>query len=389
MPGVTRFSDYNDSILESLTRRTVADQKVVCIFVDAFGWMFFEKFRKTSALLQRFEGEGTVEKAFSQFPSTTACHVTTIHFGLPVGQTGIFEWNYYEPLADGMISPLLFSYAGDTGRETLSEAGLSGRTLFPFTSFYESLAMHGVPSYVFQSARYTPSSFSNEAFRGATVVTHDSESGGLANLAHHVQSHQGPGYFFLYLDSLDAAAHTFGPHAPETEAVGQKLLETIDHVFLQQVSSLTGVKLMIIADHGQTEVDPSKVFFLDKELPESVSWFTSTSKGMPLVAGGSMRDFFLYVKPEHKERAIEVLSNKLSHMAFVRDTDDLIADGYFGASESLSPRFRERMADVVVLPFPGEGVWWSGNGRFEKAFRGHHGGLSHEEVEVSRLVLDL
>ena len=121
-----RFSSYNQWLLDYFQSRSRDDQKIVCIFIDAFGWMFFDKFKDKSPLLQKFLGEGVAELALSQFPSTTACHVTTLHFGLHVGETGIFEWNYYEPLADGVISPLLYSYAGDTEKETLLKRGIDG-----------------------------------------------------------------------------------------------------------------------------------------------------------------------------------------------------------------------------------------------------------------------
>jgi predicted AlkP superfamily pyrophosphatase or phosphodiesterase len=69
---------------------------VVLFFIDAFGWRFFEKFQD-APFLKRMAKQGSIEKITSQFPSTTAAHVTTIHTGLPVGESGVYEWFYYEP----------------------------------------------------------------------------------------------------------------------------------------------------------------------------------------------------------------------------------------------------------------------------------------------------
>ena len=67
---------------------------VVLFLVDGFGWCFFEKFQEMP-FLRRLTTGGTLEKLTSQFPSTTAAHITTIHTGLPVGESGIYEWFYY------------------------------------------------------------------------------------------------------------------------------------------------------------------------------------------------------------------------------------------------------------------------------------------------------
>src|SRR4051812_29489838 len=72
---------------------------VILFFIDAFGWRFVEKY-SDHPFLKRFVQEGSVNKITSQFPSTTAAHVTSIHTGLNVGQSGLYEWNYYEPLLD-------------------------------------------------------------------------------------------------------------------------------------------------------------------------------------------------------------------------------------------------------------------------------------------------
>ena len=85
-------------------------ENVILCFIDGFGWRHIEKFG-SHPFLDRFTRNGAAVKMTSQFPSTTSAHVTCIHTGLNVGQSGVFEWNYYEPLLDAMIVPLLFSFS--------------------------------------------------------------------------------------------------------------------------------------------------------------------------------------------------------------------------------------------------------------------------------------
>src|SRR5579862_3769938 len=99
--------------------------RVILFFIDAFGWCFFERYAEKYPFLKTALNQGSVSKLTSQFPSTTAAHVTCIHSGLNVGQSGIYEWNYYEPLVDDIISPLFFSYARDKiSRDTLKRSGI-------------------------------------------------------------------------------------------------------------------------------------------------------------------------------------------------------------------------------------------------------------------------
>src|SRR5216684_8695092 len=144
--------------------------RVILFFIDAFGWRFFERYAAKYAALKTFVQHGIISKLTSQFPSTTAAHVTCIHTGLDVGQSGIYEWNYYEPLVDDVITPLLFSYAGDKERDSLKRAGIPAEAFFPRQTVYQKLQTRGVTSYVFQSDAYTPSTFSNVVYKGSTVI---------------------------------------------------------------------------------------------------------------------------------------------------------------------------------------------------------------------------
>ncbi len=364
-------------------------QKVIFIFLDAFGWRFFDKFKERSELLMKFQRDGTVTQYTSQFPSTTACHVTTIHFGIPVAETGIFEWNYYEPLAGGVIAPLMFSWAGEKQRETLLKEGFSAETLLPFETFYARLAKRGIPSFIFQNKNYTPSPYSDRAFVPATTVPYETELDGMRALTQTVLETDGPGYFFLYLDSFDESCHQAGPSSAQAEGVLQGLLDALNTLIVSPLQGkVQNTTLLLGSDHGQVEIDPETTFFIDKEVPESVEWIRESPAGRSLVPAGSARDMFLYLKPGSIDRAERILSERLSGVARVVRVEELVRKGFFGPN--ISQRLRERLSELVVLPFANQSVWWAGeNGKFIKPFRGSHGGLTPQEMEIPLLRLAL
>ena len=90
-----------------LAHLPTAYRKVVLILVDGFGWRFLTRHLDRYPFLKRFADQGVISKLTSQFPSTTAAHITTLNSGLSVGETGIYEWLYYEPAIDAIISPLI------------------------------------------------------------------------------------------------------------------------------------------------------------------------------------------------------------------------------------------------------------------------------------------
>src|SRR5574338_1411772 len=126
---------------------------VVLFLIDGFGWRFFERFQD-APFIQRIAKHGNIEKITSQFPSTTAAHLTTIHTGLPVGVSGVYEWYYYEPQLDQIIAPLLFSHAGTRERDTLKATGIQPEFLYPRGIFYPELKKMGVDPYIFGMREY-------------------------------------------------------------------------------------------------------------------------------------------------------------------------------------------------------------------------------------------
>lgn len=354
---------------------------VVLFLVDGFGWRFFERFQ-AMPFLQRMAKQGQVEKLISQFPSTTAAHLTTIHTGWTVGQSGVHEWTYYEPLVDAVIAPLLFSYAGLWERDLLKATGVQPAFLYPRGMFYPELNTMGVKPFVFGIREYTPSTYSSAVMSGAELWAFKTLSEALINLGLLLEEQTQPTYVFLYFDRIDTLGHDYGPTAPQTEAEIETFLLMMEYHFERVFKGKKRILFLMTADHGQVEVSPQTTLYLNTNSQfAGVERFLKTNrKGQLLVPAGSPRDLFLYIKDDLLEEALSFLSARLEGKADVVKTETLIAEGFFGPE--VSSRFRERAGNLIILPYRYESVWWYEKGKFEQRFYGHHGGLTPQEMET-------
>ncbi|MCX7753646.1 MAG: alkaline phosphatase family protein [Anaerolineales bacterium] len=359
---------------------------VILGFIDGFGWRHFEKFA-AHPVLDRFIRHGLAAKWTSQFPSTTSGHVTCIHTGLNVGQSGVFEWNYYEPLLDAMIVPLLFSFSGTAERDQLKATGIDPQKLYPTGTLYQKLQAQGVHSTVFQHREYTPSTYSNIVFEGATARGFKSPAEMFVNLSLALQEARGRNYFFFYYDKIDSVSHDYGPASRQVEAEIELFLYALERFFFSVPLAKGRTLLLLTADHGQSEVDPATTIYLNRVFPQIGQFLKTNRRGEYLVPGGSCRDMFLYVHENRLDEARELLSKGLEGKAEVVKTEDLMSAGYFGPD--VSERLRARVGNLVILPYRYESVWWYEKDKFEQKYYGHHGGLTPQEMEIPLLAVEL
>ena len=353
---------------------------VILFLVDGFGWRFFERFQDVP-FLRRIARHGRVEKLTSQFPSTTAAHLTTIHTGWNVGQSGVHEWIYYEPLVDAIIAPLLFSYSGLWERDSLKNSGVQPSLLYPRGVFYPDLKQLGVQPFVFGIRDYTPSTYSSVVMDGAELRSFKTLSEALINVGTLLGKQTQPTYIYLYFDRIDMLAHDYGPASPQAEAEIETFLLMMEYYF-ERVFKGKRILFLMTADHGQVEVDPKTTIFLNTnpQFAGMERFLKTNRKGQLLVPAGSPRDMFLYIKDDLLEEAQYFLAPRLEGKADVIRTKFLIENGFFGAE--VSSRFRERAGNLVILPYRYESVWWYEKGKFEQRFYGHHGGLTPQEMET-------
>lgn len=395
------FSNIPGTVEQLLTGKTALKQlppevtatknydKVILFFVDAFGWRFFERYKDRYPVLKRITNRGIASKITSQFPSTTAAHVTTIHTGQRVDESGVFEWFYYEPKLDAMIAPLLFSYAGDKERDSLKATGVNPKDLYPNQSFYKILGEQGVNTYLFQSKDYTPTPYGDVVTEGVEYVNAFADiDSALTDLSKAVINESSKGYFYFYYGTIDTAGHKFGPNSSEFESEVDLFFTKLKELFVNVVDGKCGNTLMLMtADHGQTNIDPATTIYLNQVIPEITEWTKTNRKGDLLVPGGSCRDMFLYIKDEYLTITMNKLKEVLRDKAEVYLVDDLIQQNFFG--DKPSDILKSRIGNICILPYKNDSVFWWEEGKFEQNFYGHHGGLTPAEMDSIFLSLEL
>lgn len=344
--------------------------RVVLIYLDAFGWEFLERHGEHALL----RDAPLVERLTSQFPSTTTAHTTTIHSGLPVGEHGLYEWFVYEPRLDRLIAPLLFSFAGDQERETLLATGLAPEDIFP-AALYDRL---DVACHVVNPAVISDSPASSRLLRGAMTHGYEAPEQGLAQVGQALAATE-RAYALLYLPQVDFVMHYEGPEAPAAAALFEGLLSAIETAVRGAVFP-PGTLVLLTSDHGMAGISPERSVYVNDVWPELGEHLQAGADGKALAPAGSCRDLFLHARPERVGEIVERLGELLAGVAEVRAVERLLADGVFGPS--LSDGLRARLANVVVLPYEGEAVYWLERGRFEQHFRGQHGGLTAGEMEI-------
>lgn len=354
---------------------------VVLFIIDGFGWSLFNKLHTDNLVPNGLLHKSVISQLTAQFPSTTAAELTSIHTGMSVEETGIYEWFYYDKTVDAIISPLLFSLPPDKTRNSLLDKNVDPKAIFPFTTFYEHLNSKGVTSSVFTPQAFSPSVYNETLLKGANGIWYENLESGLATLVHNLNEEKNKSYNLFYFDKIDSVGHKKGPMSTESIDEAKDFLVKV-HNCLQGLTTQRKTLFIFTADHGQIEVNPEKTIYLNEVMPGLEEKLRTNKIGTPLIPAGGCRDMFLYVKPEYIDWFYTNLTLKLDGVANVYKTLDLVNLGFWQNNVNI-PLLKERVGDIVIIPNAENIVWWdNAEKQFTMKHVGHHGGLSAEEMII-------
>lgn len=298
--------------------------------------------------------------------------MTTIHSGLPVAEHGLYEWHLLEPRLNRLVTPLLFSFAGDARRGTLAGL-LEPEDVFPAESLHVRLGEAGVRSTVALPASFAHAPPNRVLLRGAAVLPYRGAARGLGAAARALRGSE-RAYVHVYLDDVDGLMHEVGPDHPDVDGAFAAALDAV-----AAAPWPPGTLVLLTADHGMAPVDPDRTAYVNLVWPELAGHLCTGADRKPLAPAGSCRDLFLHVRPGHVDAVVEGLGERLDGVAEVVAVTELIEREVLARP---TPRLEARLADVVVLPRYGEAAFWLERGRFEQSLHGQHGGMTPQETEI-------
>jgi predicted AlkP superfamily pyrophosphatase or phosphodiesterase len=375
-----------------------ADSKyknVILILVDCFGWSFFKQFanQADSTALYEIQSNSIVSKLTSQFPTTTTVHITNIHTGMPITESGICEWTYYESRLDRVIKPFLMRDLHQSNKDDLIREGIHPDHFVPKGRFLNILASNGVKSYIYGHKDYALSPYNLNLGKSAESIAYTNFNDGLTECYENLIRRNEKTYSFIYTGDLDSANHFHGPDSEEVKASVISIfsdikLHLIDKLRQKNSANTKNTLVMITADHGGVAVNSALNIYLEESHPELRSFLKTNAAGLVIEECGSQRDLFLHVQEKYLPKVYKQLKSDFQGLADVFTLEELIKIGIFGPITN--DFFKSNIGNLIILPREGNAIYSKkSDSDMSQKFKGSHGGLSPKEMEIPLLTLEI
>ena len=355
-------------------------ENVVLMLFDGLGYRELSK-QTGRGFFGSLAAGGSIRPITTVFPSTTAAALTTVSTGLTPQEHGLPEWFVYMDELAEVIVTLPFAKAGEQGRDTLV-GRIKPRFLFDGTTIFQHLKKEGVRSHSLTNRALAYTAYSKESRRGSEVLPYVSASDLAVSLRRRLERARGRNLFYVYWSYIDTIEHVYGPNTPESEVEASLISHAFQEGFVSKLGREEAKKTLIIAtaDHGQVNVVPKTTVYMNgfRKLP---SFLARGPSGNVIPPWGSARDAYLRVREDKLDEAKEYLETRLEGIASVMKTKDAIEEGLFGVNKP-SRKFRRRVGNLMVLPHDKKTVWYRYREGDSLDLKGHHGGLSKDEMTI-------
>lgn len=343
-------------------------QNIVLLILDGFGYEFLCRQEKNTVLHKFLVGPLT-----TVFPSTTATGISTFLTGLAPEQHAVTGWFMFLKEVGSVTTSLRFQPR--CCRASLSRDGFgvdavygNGQEAFQRVN-RSTYSLHHTH---LKKAEYNlamnpcarPMSFKNEAdcFRKLKkLITRRGKE---------------QRYIFAYWEQFDSLCHKHGTRSAEVQTHYAHLVTRLTK--LVDAIHKTDTTLIITADHGLIDTEPTKIIEL-KHHPALQETLILPLCGEPRVA-------YCYVRPAKTAQFERYVTQHFYNACDLYRSEDLIAQHYFGLFTP-DPRLYDRIGDYVLIMRENYIIKDFLMGEEEKFQIGNHGGVSSQEMLVPLIVI--
>ncbi len=166
-----------------------------------------------------------------------------------------------------------------------------------------------------------------------------------------------PKFLTLYFDATDTYGHSFGPNSKEVNFAIQKLDSMLQRLFdgLTQIGLRDSTNIIVVSDHGMTEVNSERVIDVEEFLHDSLQY--------KIIGDGPVIQ--IHAKGNHKEKIFSLLNELTQHFKIFR-RDEVSSYLHFSQDENI--------LDLVLVAELGWSLVHKKSGDWlRKKAKGNHG----------------
>ncbi|MEE8112854.1 MAG: alkaline phosphatase family protein [Nitrososphaerales archaeon] len=365
---------------ESIKKVFEGSETIILILVDGLGYNFMKRSLngRDSNIIRAFVDSGLTIPITSTFPTTTTTALTSVNTALTPQEHGIVGHTMFLKEFGTVANMITFTPAIEPISGGLVRAGLVPENYLGSHTIYESLASAGIESTVLTRSIYRNSILSRILHKGASIIPYVNSADLFISLAEQVRA-KVP-LIFCYWDELDTGSHIYGPETDKAQAIFRNFLFSFYTEFIRKLNRTESrnTSVLMTGDHGLVSVDRNESIIANE--------YPSLMKNLQRPPSGDSRASFLKVMAGREDKVLRFFEKFAGKLGIFR-SDELFDDGFFGRGR-VREGVREAIGEFTVLSKNGVTFRYRyKKTRDETVLRGHHGGLTEEELFVPLIAL--
>lgn len=322
-------------------------QHIVLMLLDGLGTKIIEKNLDENSFIRK----NITKKISSVFPPTTVAATTSLITGLSPIEHGWLGWHLY--LSEKDPSLTLFTnldYYQDTYYDKLHVTDIIG-----YKTFYQQVDNLDYEE-IYPSFRPNGYKTFNEALNALEKRL---------NINNNKNT-----FTYFYWDHPDYLMHIEGTNSEMVKQLINKMNDELESFYHKMDSNTL---LIIVADHGQIDIDPINLYEYQDILN---CLYKKTS--------AEARSTMFYVKEEEKENFVKLFNQYFSNDYMLYTKEEILKMNLYGKG-IIHPSTKYSMGNYIAISKTNK--YFVSTPVTNLEFKGHHAGATIDELEIPLIIL--
>ncbi|MEA5595056.1 alkaline phosphatase family protein [Rivularia sp. UHCC 0363] len=360
---------------------------VVLLILDGFGYEQLQTLADSKDAPTIAEAcdrpQGFFMPATSVYPSTTVTALTSAATGYAPAQHGMMGTNLYMREIGTIVNFIGFRPQTASTNTPLPDTQFNPETLIRVPNIYLRMEKAGIDVEIINFYQFKHTSISRFTSAGSEAGNDNfkgylTPSDAFAQLRERLltKSSQQKSFTYLYVPTIDAVSHRYGPLSSSYKAEVAALDFALKKQLLEPLAGRNDTVLLLTADHGQRYNPLENTLWLEEHPELTQNLFAPIT--------GESRIRYLHIKHNQQAAVVDYIKHNFSENFFTITPSEAMELGLFGIpGKPLSREAEDRIGDLLLISHKD----WTcrqhiTNEERYKGLLGIHAGLSRAEMLI-------